>query len=94
MFRKLALCCGIMMILAGTVFSSNIPDFDPTDRDGNVIWQRVPIPESRGGLSEPEWAIAQMAIKPTQYYYHRPNETFWKKILAEKISLSSDSLGS
>jgi len=75
MFRKLALCCGIMMIWAGTVFSSNIPDSDPTDEEGNVIWHRVLIPESRGGLSESEWAIAQMAIKPTQYYYHRAGGT-------------------
>lgn len=90
MFKKLAYYCGVIVALAGNLCASNDPGFDLTDGKGRVIWQSVPIPEARGGLSEFEWAVAQIAVKPTVYYYHRENGTLWKKILAESDLLSDD----
>ena len=71
MFKRVILCCGVVMALAGSVCASNDPGFDLTDEKGRVIWQSVPIPQARGGLSKPEWAKNKMAIKPAEYYYRR-----------------------
>ena len=51
MFKRVILCCGVVMALAGSVCASNDPVFDLTDEKGRVIWQSVPIPEARGGGS-------------------------------------------
>jgi hypothetical protein len=53
MFKRVILCCGVVMALAGSVCASNDPGFDLTDEKGRVIWQSVPIPEARGGSPNP-----------------------------------------
>ncbi|MDP4840578.1 MAG: hypothetical protein NWR43_03255 [Alphaproteobacteria bacterium] len=65
-------------------------DFDPTDGKGKRLWTRVLIPERRGGLSEAEWAVNTTAIKPTLYYYHRADGSFWKKEVEEDTGLAED----
>tara|TARA_R110002095_G_scaffold68966_4_gene58738 strand:- start:85 stop:369 length:285 start_codon:yes stop_codon:yes gene_type:complete len=94
MLKKIVVCFFVMGALAGTAFSSEntlVPgEFNPADGHGKTLWSPVVIPESRGGLSKPEWAIRQMAIKPTQYYYHPVDGSFWKKRLAEPFLLSED----
>ncbi len=94
MFKKVAVYFVVIGALAGTAFSSDNTlgpgEFDPTDGHGKTLWSSVVIPEARGGLSEPEWAIRQMAIKPTHYYYHHVDGSFWKREVEEGEFLSED----